>query len=152
MQRIMLIALLFLSGCATTSSQQMGDAAYQNKQYRVAAKHYAACARQGNPTCINNLGYIHELYGNKEKAIEHYTLAARFGDEYAINNLKKHFEPVPPADLQPPAPQQQASTSLLKILNAVIGGYNQGIERRQNSVVYCDSTTTGNSVNTVCTR
>lgn len=151
MKRIaFIVAAIITTGCATNNFEK-GNAAYQNKQYRLAAKHYAVCARQGDPTCINNLGYIHELYGNKEKAIAHYTLAARFGQEYAINNLKKHGEPVPDVDLRQPS-NQQDSVSLLEVLNAVVSGYNSGSNRNRTEVIYCDSSVTGNSVNTVCTK
>lgn len=140
MRLLIILIALFLFGCV--SSLEKGNNAYMKNQYREAAKHYAACGKAGNAVCINNLGYIHQKYGNTERAIEHYRLAARMGEPYAINNLKSLGEPVPVADLANKK-EQNTSTSILPLLNAIISGYNKGSERNRRTLVTCDSVRTG---------
>jgi tetratricopeptide (TPR) repeat protein len=144
---ITIFVLLFVSGCA--SSLEKGNSAYKNRQYLQAANHYAVCAKQGNSTCINNLGYIHYLAGNTDKAIAHYKLSARFGNEYAINNLKELGESVPYPDLASYQSQNKApreSNELIQLLGFAGKAYSESSDRRRN----CTSMILGDIIQTNC--
>jgi len=144
------ICALALTGCA--SSVELGYRAYNNHQYREAAKHFYTCAKAGNAACATQLGVIHHKYGNEQKAVELFTLAARMGEPTAAENLQILGYPVPNSDLAQNSAQN--SGVILPLLNAIISGYNDSARRNNNQqqrrMVYCDTVVNGRYADTMC--
>lgn len=128
---ILLSALLLASCAATPSPSQHGLDQLNSGNGRGAYNTFVACSRQGDSSCMNNIGFMYEnghmdTGPDVKSAIEWYTLAARYGQPVSQQNLMRLGAPIPPADLRPQTVVQGRSETaeladLLIIQSAITG-------------------------------
>lgn len=92
-----LCVLVILSGCASTLER--GNELLSNGQDKAAYREFQKCAKRGNASCLNQIGYLHEFGKigprDKETAAAYYAEAVRRGSESARTNLRRLGEPIP---------------------------------------------------------
>lgn len=109
---VLAVSALALVGCAHSPSQ-MGLDLQSTGNLQAAYNVWKACADQGDPYCINNIGTMYEngqmnTGPDVNQAIAYYSLAARYGLPVAQQNLMRLGQQVPSADLAAVVAQQQA--------------------------------------------
>lgn len=134
MKTIVIALALITTGCATNFDR--GMQAYQHNQYRTALNHFIACSKEGDSSCMNNVGHIYLKYGHREEAIKWFNVSARYGNRDAIDNLSRLGELVPTPDLR--SEENGDSPSAIELLGSALEGYNRGSRRNRDDIAICD--------------
>lgn len=143
---LLVVPALFMAGCSSFGSEQVGQLNTLIEQGRCAEAE-AIAGDTSDPVRFSNLGVVaHNCEKNPVKARGYYEYGARLGDKAAISNLLRNNWPVPSADIKysHDAQREAQATSGLMLLQAAqpkpaqMNRPQSCVTRFNNGVAYTD--------------